>query len=281
MGRAFWHYSFTSTKKAKVTPKLKKSWILFGLLAFSTLMSGLFFRLSFGTLFFMLLTGIVGVYLMIKALDKKYPNRWTKMLNHLYRVGLLILGIASIGILIAVTLPQFSCQKLDEAEIQNADYMIVLGAGLKNGNQVSPNLKARLDKSLAILNLNPNLLVVVSGGQGYDETIPEAQAMTTYLKEHGIPENQILQEDHSRSTYQNLKLSKEKLNMLNLISDPSKQKGIFVSQDFHMFRSQMIAKSLDLNVNGICGPTPFLLKINYMVREIPAVMNDALGNVLK
>jgi len=58
-------------------------------------------------------------------------------------------------------------------------------------------------------------------------------------------------------------------------------KGIIISQDFHMFRSGFIAKKLELEVIGICSPTPLFLKTNYMIREIPAVVNDGLGNWLK
>lgn len=257
---------------------LKKSWILFGLLLFSTLISGLFFRGSFGTLFFMLLTGIVGAYLAVKGLHKKYPNRWTKALTWAYRIGLILIGLASIIILTLVSLPQFSCQNIDQQKVTNADYMIVLGAGLERGDQLSYNLKSRLDKTLDVLKINPDLTVIVSGGQGDDETIPEAHVMKAYLMEHGVSEHQIVMEDQSRSTYQNLVFSKKFLEQSTKIQD---SKGIIITQEFHIFRSRFIAHKLGLETFGICSRSARKLRLSYMIREIPAVMNDALGNVLK
>ena len=51
-------------------------------------------------------------------------------------------------------------------------------------------------------------VLIPSGGQGGSEPMPEAEAMGRYLRECGIPERAILQEDQSRNTYQNMAFSK-------------------------------------------------------------------------
>ena len=63
-------------------------------------------------------------------------------------------------------------------------------------------LQDRLDEGLAYLREYPDMTVVVSGGQGTDEHLSEAQAMANYLMEHGIPEENILLEDQSHNTVQ-------------------------------------------------------------------------------
>ena len=75
----------------------------------------------------------------------------------------------------------------------NEKAVVVLGAGLR-GEQVSGLLARRLDAALAYYRQNPDVLLVVSGGQGPDEAIPEAEAMARYLQAHGVPGENILKE---------------------------------------------------------------------------------------
>lgn len=74
--------------------------------------------------------------------------------------------------------------------------VIVLGAGIK-GNQVSRTLQLRLDKTIEYAQKNPNALIVVSGGQGPQETVTEACAMEKYLLENGIRAERILKEEQA------------------------------------------------------------------------------------
>ena len=85
------------------------------------------------------------------------------------------------------------------------DYVMVLGAGLKNGRIPSLTLSSRLDKAKELLDANPSAKIVVCGGQGSDEAIPESQAMSTYLQERGVSASRILQDDKSSSTYENMR----------------------------------------------------------------------------
>ena len=52
---------------------------------------------------------------------------------------------------------------------------------------------------------------VPSGGQGSDEVISESEAMKRYLLEQGYPEEQIIKEDKSVNTDQNICFSREKI----------------------------------------------------------------------
>ncbi|WP_341274275.1 YdcF family protein [Clostridium beijerinckii] len=66
------------------------------------------------------------------------------------------------------------------------DYIIVLGAGLDHG--VVPNLilRERLDIAIKCMKENLAQYIVLSGGQGTDESISEAQVMSEYLQAKGI-----------------------------------------------------------------------------------------------
>lgn len=51
---------------------------------------------------------------------------------------------------------------------RNADYI---------GDKVTPLLAARIEKGVELLRYNPNAVLIMSGGQGPGEDIPESQAM--------------------------------------------------------------------------------------------------------
>lgn len=75
---------------------------------------------------------------------------------------------------------------------ENADYLIVLGAGLK-GNNLSKVLKERLDSAIDCVNkYDYGAKIVVSGGKGSDEYRAEADAMKEYLIKKGINKKNIL-----------------------------------------------------------------------------------------
>ena len=68
----------------------------------------------------------------------------------------------------------------DINRLKYVEYEIILGAGLY-GDKPSPILQERLDEGLKYLKLHPNTKVIVSGGQGSNETIPESEAMKIFL----------------------------------------------------------------------------------------------------
>lgn len=84
------------------------------------------------------------------------------------------------------------------------DYIVVLGSGLINGEIVPPLLQARINKAIQFYKaqnratLNPPK-IVMSGGQGPDELLPESVAMKMYALTQGIPDDDILVEAHSKT----------------------------------------------------------------------------------
>lgn len=70
--------------------------------------------------------------------------------------------------------------------IKKLNYVVVLGAGLI-GKKVTPLLASRIDRGIEIYHKNPGSKLIMSGGQGSDEEIPESHAMAAYAEEHGVP----------------------------------------------------------------------------------------------
>ena len=75
-------------------------------------------------------------------------------------------------------------------ELNGEHYLIILGSGLRNGNQLSKLLQARVDKALDVAKASYQKdgswpVLIMTGGQGVDETVTEASAMAEYAKQSG------------------------------------------------------------------------------------------------
>ncbi|UOY92929.1 YdcF family protein [Ectobacillus sp. JY-23] len=149
---------------------------------------------------------------------------------------------------------------------QNAEYILILGARVYD-DRLSLALKARMDKALIYLHHNTNTKVIVSGGQGHNETIAEGVAMERYLLEQGISQERILVEDRATSTYENIKYTMDKFSV---------NKVVLVSNDFHMYRAKLIAKRLGMETESLAAPTPWKAKPKSYVREYIAILKTWL-----
>ncbi|MBQ9044329.1 MAG: YdcF family protein [Oscillospiraceae bacterium] len=158
-----------------------------------------------------------------------------------------------------------------------ADYLIVLGAKV-NGTSPSHAMADRLNAALDYLNAWPDAVVIVSGGQGDDEGISEAEAMAVWLKAHGIAEERILKEDRSETTRQNLE------NSFAIIrdrgGDPADGVAI-VTSEYHLYRARQIAAALGAKPIGVAARTSILaMRVNYFIREGIAVGYMKLAGTL-
>lgn len=155
-------------------------------------------------------------------------------------------------------------------KITDYNILIVLGCGLADGIRPTRTMKNRLNKAIKIYNLNKenDIKIIVSGGKGSNEKISEAEAMKKYLVENGIDINKIILEDKSTNTYENLKFSKEQMKKNNLLD---KQKIAFVTSDFHVYRTAIYAKQLELKADGIGSKSLIYYYPNAFIREFAAI----------
>ncbi len=108
--------------------------------------------------------------------------------------------------------------------------------------------------------------IIVSGGQGDNEPMTEAQAMRNWLETEGVPGNRILTEDQSTSTYENIKYSKA------IMEREGFKTAIIVSNDFHLYRALLMAKDFGITASAASAPTLDYLKSYYYSRELLSVI---------
>ncbi|MGG5304252.1 hypothetical protein IGJ83_002083 [Enterococcus pernyi] len=219
-----------------------------------------------------LLTLLLGIaltlYLIATVFLINYLPTWINVLLSGIAVILIYLFIVFYNFMTVSFLYQFNRPRY------NQNYIIVLGAGLINGERVSPLLAKRIDKAIAFYwaqshaTLNPPILLM-SGGQGADEKLPEAIAMKNYALEKGIPERDILVETNSTTTLENMRFSKE---LMDRESGGGAYRAIFSSNNYHIFRAGLFAKQAQLKANGIGAKTAFYYLPNAFLREYIAIL---------
>ncbi len=146
--------------------------------------------------------------------------------------------------------------------------VILLGCKVNNGAP-SLMLHRRLEAAYSYLSEYPDSVVVVSGGQGPDEAISEAECMKVWLISNGIDPSRIITEDKSTDTYENMEFSKKLLEENGLGTDV-----VLVTDSFHQFRASMIAEKLDISTDSISSSTPAYLIATYWVREWFGIMEQ-------
>ena len=152
--------------------------------------------------------------------------------------------------------------------------MIVLGCQVREDGP-SVLLRDRLDEALAYWEDHPDITIVVSGGQGPNEPTTEARAMADYLMEGGVAEDQLLLEEGSHNTNQNLRGSLAVLEEAGI--DPS-DGVILVSNGFHLTRARMLAERIGYeNVSVLAAPTSHLpSRLHMYIREPIALVKSFL-----
>lgn len=149
------------------------------------------------------------------------------------------------------------------------DAVVVLGSGLGGGERVTPLLAGRLEQGRRVFersrSAGRDAVLVVSGGRGEDEKLAEAEAMAGYLTERGFDDRQLVLEDASTDTEENLEFSAALLA-------GHEGKVAVATSDYHAFRAAIIMRKA-----GIPGYTVGCRTARYYwpsatVREFLAIL---------
>lgn len=192
-----------------------------------------------------------------------YSNLWLTFIESLISIYV-VLECFLIGSIVCGTKAARNKPSYDQ------DYIVILGCMIKEDGTLYPLLRGRVDRAIQFYKnqlqaTGKKAIFVPSGGKGEDEPISEAEAMKRYLLEQGIEENQILIEDQSKNTIQNMRFSKK------LIGE--EKKVVFSTTNFHVFRSGIIANAEEFYAEGIGSPTKWYFWPNAYIREVIGMLS--------
>lgn len=196
--------------------------------------------------------------------DEIYHNVLLNIVMVLFSFSYFLFGFAFVAFMLYSILYVFIPKR------KKYDFIIIHGAGLLNGKEVTPLLRRRIDKAIEAYkaSTNPNIRLVASGGRGADEKISEAAAIAQYIYEQypDIPTEAVLLEDQSTTTYENLLYSKR-------IGEEIKANPqfLFVTNDYHVFRTSMYAKQIGMKGDGLGCSTASYYIPSAFIREFVAV----------
>ena len=221
---------------------------------------------SFSALVCLILIAIVLFYTLMPLASPKFPAL-TRAVTVAVTV-VLILGLLVVGATEAVII-HASFGNLE----QPVDYVVVLGAKV-NRDGPSVSLWDRICAAYTYLDEHPGVTAVLSGGQGTDEPITEAECMYRELVELGIDPERLWIEDAATSTWENLNFA------LDLIEEKTGQRpeklGV-LSSEYHLFRASLFAKACGVEFVGIPAQTSRLSqKVNHFMREVAGVWHYIL-----
>lgn len=194
---------------------------------------------------------------------KKYIPRWLKWI-----LGILL----GMGIGFFLMIEIFIFTGFYKTPSEEVDYVIVLGAHVRNGVP-SRVLAQRLDAAFAYAMEHERVIVIVSGGQGSNESTTEAFAMANYLEAKGLDRARILLEENATNTNENLDFSKE------LMAEGAT--AAVVSNDFHIFRAVHLARNKGIpNAQGLAARDDIRTLPANLAREFFGVVKDwVMGNM--
>lgn len=243
------------------------------------------FSLSMAAPFFIAILLLVLLYYVNEKKVNKEETGVKFLHVFIYVASMFFFSIYIIVILLNVFLP-----KQYEKNNRPYQYIIVFGAGVSVDETKNVIINKRIDKAIEYSIRNRKTTFVLSGAKLDDEIIEEAYYMKDYMVARGVEPNRILVDIFSYNTFENINNSlfmiKEDLlrrnQFENIINRPfTKNREIydfdylkigFVSNDFHLWRINMMAKKLGVNnINDIVVDTVPYLNLFYQVREVMAL----------
>lgn len=202
------------------------------------------------------------------------PARWQRLKRAAW-LGLVLLlawALFAAGLGLAVHLYGDSERALEEADV-----LVVLGAGLRRDGSPGPALTRRSTHAAELYRQGLADTIICTGAQPYGAPRTEAEGCRDVLMRQGVPEDAILLEMRSRSTEENAIYAAE------LMTEPGWQRVIVVSDSYHVFRARWIFTARGLEVQTSAVPASSVPGRTYMyslVREVAALHWFALKELL-
>ena len=216
---------------------------------------------SFTALVCMCLMGLLLFYNICYMTRNKFPKT-TRVVKRVFTfllcIGILVVGVTECLIIHA----SFGDQD------ETCEYMLVLGAKVRyDGPSVS--LMDRIKATAAYMDAYPDVIAIVSGGQGPDEPMTEAKCMFEELVKLGVPPERIWLEEKATSTWENLHFA---LDLIEEKTGQRPEKIGLLSSEYHLFRAKMFARACGVEAVGIPAHTSRLSQmVNHFMREVAGV----------
>lgn len=184
-----------------------------------------------------------------------------------------IFMLCALFVIVSILINLYICistRKKINANNKKYEYILVLGAGIKNNNP-SPMLEDRLKMAINIYK-NSDRKIIISGDHE-DDDYDEVIVMKRYLIDNGVLEADIISDDYGISTYDSLYRLKNNYNI---------DETIIVTQKYHLYRSIYIANGLGIDSVGADATVRrYFNQSKRDIREYVARIKDFFKVIIK
>lgn len=155
----------------------------------------------------------------------------------------------------------------DTNAIDPADCVLVPGALVYSGDQLSAVLQDRVDYAIQLFQVGKAKRLLFSGDHGQTD-YDEVNAMKDYAVSKGVSEADIFLDHAGFSTYESMYRARDVFEVSSVI---------IVTQEFHLSRAVYVARKLGLNAVGInSNPRRYGNEAKDALRESLARVKDFL-----
>ena len=159
----------------------------------------------------------------------------------------------------------------EAAELENTDCVLVLGAGVRDGNP-TPMLRDRLITGISLYKSGAAPKIIMSGDHGRED-YDEVNVMKSYAVENGVPDSDVLMDHAGFSTYDSIYRAKAVFEADSII---------IVTQKYHLYRALYIAERLGVNAVGVSADLDdYSGQLKRDLREIAARDKDFFSCLFK
>jgi uncharacterized SAM-binding protein YcdF (DUF218 family) len=205
----------------------------------------------------------MGVGAILILLGVAYNKLISFLSNHntlkIIAIVIIVLAVIFVGVFLGTL---SSIVSASQYSADNQTTVIVLGCRVR-GDVPSLQLSKRCSEATKYLEEHPDAVAILSGGQGADENISEADCMYGLITDAGIESDRLYIENKSTSTDENIELSKEIIENNSLSKDI-----VIVTSDYHLKRAEMICKKNGLNAVSIPAHSSFYSLPTFYTREV-------------
>ena len=227
---------------------------------------------------------------------QRFPRRFP------LRLPVSMVTLCGAGLAIMMILQILIIGKVPQVAESGLEYVIVLGAPVR-GEKPGRTLRLRLEKAAEYALQNPETILVLSGGRVSEDSRTEAEVMQQYLLEQGVPKEQMILEEHSVSTVENIAYSRLVIDTMRMKRQeehhqderalpaylPSMmgrrpgnphQVGILTS-NFNLYRAMKIARKQGMQeISGIASASDRILFVHFCFRDGLAILKERLAGNL-
>lgn len=145
-------------------------------------------------------------------------------------IGLALAAGVVLVLAVAIAIHRFGTK--DRA--RPAAAIVVLGARVRDGGQISPALARRVQKGVALYRRGFAPLVLFTGGRGRSTRPAEAVVAMRFAESLGLPRGAAILEEASRTTHENAEAC------ARILRARGAREVIVVSDTFHLFRAHRL-----------------------------------------